>query len=176
MGNIKTHGTGYLARNAELKMLEGLGYSDPVKGHHSVLEEVSDRFEALLDCLTVPEMETAARLFKKVRPTTSGCLEWSGCKTHGGYGTITVFNIRWSTHRLSWTVFNGPIPNGLHVLHKCDNPSCVHPDHLFVGEHKDNMRDASVKRKQRYGLTDEPSPTDIHTENNPPKYQDIKSY
>jgi hypothetical protein len=48
-------------------------------------------------------------------------------------------------HRASWSIYQGEIPAGAHVLHRCDNPPCVNPDHLFLGTHQDNMRDCSVK-------------------------------
>jgi hypothetical protein len=63
------------------------------------------------------------------------------------------------THRLSWELERGPVPSGLSVLHVCDNRLCVRPDHLFVGSHRDNMRDMVSKRRaaaQRRGQ-DHPS-------------------
>lgn len=50
-----------------------------------------------------------------------------------------------SAHRFSWALANGPIPVGMSVLHRCDNPPCVRPEHLFIGTQKDNMADASAK-------------------------------
>ena len=52
-------------------------------------------------------------------------------------------------HRLSWTEANGPIPDGLYALHKCDNPSCINPDHLFLGTYSDNLRDAWAKGRNK---------------------------
>lgn len=76
-----------------------------------------------------------------------GCWEWQGCKQSHGYGQIRIDHKSKLSHRVSWEMVNGPIPDGLHVLHKCDNPACVRPDHLFLGTHEENMEDR--KRKGR---------------------------
>lgn len=85
------------------------------------------------------------RLWSKVDKTLD-CWEFLGYKCKLGYGRISFRgNSHWLTHRVSWVLHNGEIPDGLNVLHKCDNPSCVNPGHLFLGTHKDNMRDRDKK-------------------------------
>lgn len=77
------------------------------------------------------------------------CWEWMGAKTgRDGYGRVGGQR----AHRVSWEIANGrPIPEGLIVLHSCDNPPCVNPRHLSVGTNTDNMRDASAKGRLKNG-------------------------
>ena len=78
-----------------------------------------------------------------------GCWLWTGGMQNMGYGVIT--NGRGSkklAHRFSWELHNGPIPEGLHVLHRCDTPLCVNPHHLFTGTAKDNIDDAVAKGRR----------------------------
>lgn len=86
------------------------------------------------------------RFFAKV-VKTPGCWLWSGAKLESGYGVFKGDGMRLA-HRISWAMHNGAIPNGLFVLHKCDNPSCVNPDHLFMGTHTDNMQDMLKKGRK----------------------------
>lgn len=74
-----------------------------------------------------------------------GCWEWQGSRTQFGYGKLKVQGVERTTHRFSWELANGPIPEGAYVLHRCDNPPCVRPDHLFLGTARDNIVDAYSK-------------------------------
>lgn len=91
-----------------------------------------------------------------------GCWEWSGYRNERGYGFTRVGG-RGSrgvlAHRLSYMVNVGEIPDGLHVLHRCDNPACVRPDHLFLGTNLDNIRDRMAKgRPGSQAFKNKPSP------------------
>jgi hypothetical protein len=95
-----------------------------------------------------------ARLLGRLSARTAtgpGCWEWRGLKDKDGYAIIysreTDNHVR--VARLVWTMANGPIRNGLFILHHCDNPACVRIDHLFQGTHTDNMRDKSQKGRWR---------------------------
>jgi hypothetical protein len=83
---------------------------------------------------------------------TDWCWEWTGSKIGSGYGQLRAFDrTRWTAHRLSWYLNIGPIPDGKWVLHDCDNPPCVRPDHLFLGDHDANVADKVGKHRQARG-------------------------
>jgi hypothetical protein len=77
------------------------------------------------------------------------CWEWAASGNGEGYGQFAVERVPIGAHRAAWYYINGPIPNGLCVLHKCDNKLCVRPSHLFLGTHQDNVDDMIAKGRQR---------------------------
>jgi hypothetical protein len=106
------------------------------------------------------------RFWAKVKKLPDGgCWLWTANKNNSGYGMFRPGGLEQKklAHRLSYAEENGPIPkgegyHGTCVLHKCDTPSCVNPDHLFLGTHKDNMADKVAKGLHRWGVGKGPLP------------------
>lgn len=98
-----------------------------------------------------PRMPLQQR-FDKFVDKSGDCWIWTGQIGHYGYGVMGLWDgkklkqIR--THRLSYELHRGKIPDGLCVLHRCDNPACVNPDHLFLGTQTDNLKDMRQKGRQ----------------------------
>jgi HNH endonuclease len=82
------------------------------------------------------------RLLANSKRTESGCLEWTGWRNAVGYGMTCFRGRSRPTHRLMHMVAKGPIPDGLQVLHSCDNPPCMEPDHISPGTGEENMNQA----------------------------------
>ena len=91
---------------------------------------------------------TLESLIARLRPI-GPCLEWSDCKDDHGYGRLRHRGKDTKAHRLAWELANGPIPFGMFVLHRCDNPPCCNPAHLFVGTQADNAQDMMNKGRCR---------------------------
>lgn len=106
-------------------------------------------------CLTCPtekefDQRTRDRIKKYTQiDTETGCWNWTGFIYSFGYGLTSHKGKDILAHRASWKVFKGDIPNGMYVLHKCDNRKCVNPDHLFIGTAKDNTQDMIAKGRAR---------------------------
>lgn len=86
---------------------------------------------------------------------STDCWYWVGARSDIGYGTLTSAREHYGlgelmAHRIAWSLFNGPIPAGLKVLHKCDVRSCVNPDHLFLGTQRDNVQDMFTKGRDNH--------------------------
>lgn len=88
----------------------------------------------------------------------NGCQEWMGCRNRAGYGLVQRAGRTWKAHRYAWFLTHGPIPRRAMVLHRCDNRSCVNPDHLYLGDQSANMQDriernpASILHGVRHGM------------------------
>lgn len=81
----------------------------------------------------------------------TGCWEWTASKTSSGYGKIFVTGKLRGAHRVSYELHHGPIQDGMRVLHRCDNPACINPEHLFLGSDADNVADMISKGRQQKG-------------------------
>lgn len=90
----------------------------------------------------------ADRLSRKLVTTSTGCWEFTGYRMPNGYGKIGLGSREDGNdlaHRVAWRLANGPIPAGMDICHRCDNPPCCNPAHLFLGTRLDNMSDMSRK-------------------------------
>lgn len=109
-----------------------------------------------------------SRFWAKVEsPNNKGCMNWVGLRDKAGYGVFGNTHT-WclsyrdcgeiKTHRISWVLNFGKILNNLWVLHKCDNPSCVNPDHLWLGTSQENTHDREKKGRHGPGCLGESNP------------------
>lgn len=94
-----------------------------------------------------------------------GCWLWTLAVDRSGYGKTRYQRKDIRAHRWSWVIHNGPVPEGLYVLHRCDVPACVNPSHLFLGTHADNDRDMREKGRQHVipPMQGEAAPTAVLT-------------
>lgn len=91
--------------------------------------------------------EEAAAFWEKLAGGGIGCWEWPGRRNHDGYGIHYYARTSRMAHRIAYTLSFGPIVSGHFICHKCDNPACCRPDHLFAGTHSDNMKDMAAKKR-----------------------------
>lgn len=92
------------------------------------------------------------RLRKFVTPGKANeCWEFDGSRHDFGYGLMRIEGKMVGAHRIAYTVGKGPIPQGKYVLHKCDNPPCCNPDHLYAGTQLNNVRDRNVRNRTAKG-------------------------
>lgn len=92
------------------------------------------------------------RLWEKTEVDDDGCWVFYGSRARG-YGYIRISTYKTTrVHRASWTIHNGKIPDGIFVLHNCDNPACWNPEHLWLGTQLDNVHDCMNKNRFRSSI------------------------
>ena len=98
----------------------------------------------------IPITPVDVRFWRNVQKTET-CWLWMGARNMTHYGLLGIDGHSRLAHRISYALLVGPIPDGLDVLHKCDNPPCVNPDHLFLGDAKANAADKIAKGRHITG-------------------------
>jgi hypothetical protein len=100
------------------------------------------------------------KFVRRTAKRKSGCIEWMAGRDKDGYGNIRFRSATVRAHRLSYEFFVGPIHHEMLICHRCDNPCCVNPCHLFSGSQKDNIADSMTKgrfrltQSKKYGVAD----------------------
>jgi hypothetical protein len=98
----------------------------------------------------MPAPFTIEKFWARVEKTDT-CWIWRGPTNVHGYGRVGIHLRKQYAHRVAWTLTNGEVPAGLCLLHRCDNPPCVNPAHLFLGTRSDNAKDKVSKGRQSKG-------------------------
>lgn len=111
------------------------------------LNKNNNEFRGIEECFELTEDQSKGQLMELLKSEvdmSGDCWIWTGKKNHG-YGYLFINHKTWSVHRLSYILEYGNFNKSLSVLHKCDNPACIKPQHLFLGTQQDNVNDAKVK-------------------------------
>lgn len=135
-------------------------------------DQLKKHFEYLAQETEEQKISWLKEHYKKfVIKNQDGCWGWNGCLMHG-YANFNHRGKIIKAHRASWIIHNGKIPDEMFVLHKCDVRSCSNPQHLFLGDHTDNMRDMAFKGRTmvQYG---EKNPASVLTENDVIKIKEL---
>jgi len=95
----------------------------------------------------MPTWSTPEGFWKRTKKV-GDCIEWTGAKNGNGYGQVGYHYKHYTAHRLAFLLANGYLPNGLVIMHSCDNKLCVKPDHLVAGTHQQNIADAWTRNRR----------------------------
>lgn len=96
------------------------------------------------------KISTRERFESKVQVLDNGCWKWMASCDRDGYGTFKIKGKQFRANRAAYEIYLGKIPDNILVLHSCDNPWCVSPEHLFLGDWQDNMDDKHRKGREKY--------------------------
>lgn len=108
------------------------------------------------DANKVIDRSLAERFYAKVQKGGgTECWQWTGALSDWGYGKMGIDHRTVKAHRVSWELHNGAIPQGMYVLHRCDNPPCTNPAHLFLGTLSDNSNDMVNKKRHARAVSPE---------------------
>jgi len=116
------------------------------------------KYQTINDLPAHQRMELENRIMSRVSvsiPQEGGCHEWQGALTYNGYGRIGVNGKVQRVHRVAYELAHGPIPQGIVVCHRCDNPRCCNPDHLFLGTTQENVEDKMSKGRHKAFTSDQ---------------------
>lgn len=108
----------------------------------AIATDLNELSEVSFTILGQPRIQTFEDRY--VIDKISSCWNWIG-NSYNGYGLFWNKGKQWKAHRFSYFYFIGTIPKGMNICHRCDNPACVNPEHLFLGTQKDNMQDMLKK-------------------------------
>ena len=97
----------------------------------------------------IPNRDPVEKLLNFIHKEPGGCWNYTGYTNSDGYGHVVIRGKHYKASRISYEHFVGKIPYGLFILHKCDNPSCVNPDHLYAGTQKENVCDMFERGRSR---------------------------
>jgi hypothetical protein len=143
----------YIRNSGIMRGLERADNTPPNPLTGFVMEDEMAKHQSI--SIPTLSMKDTIRFWAKIDQSggPNSCHEWQGCRTRG-YGHFGLGGRVVYAHRVAWTIANGPIPDGLDVLHNCpegDNPACCNQRHLWVGTHIQNMRDRGGKGRTAIG-------------------------